>query len=113
MAAAQGAQSNKLTVVVTDTGFTPSEAAADPGLAHLTLENRGGAERVKLSFAKQGGAVIHELEVDGRGGSLATELDVAAGETYTLTEADHGWVFRLSVSGTALPPPAQAPPESK
>ncbi len=109
--AAQAAQSNKLTVGVTDSGFTPSEATADPGLVHLTLENRGGAQRVRLSVAKQGGAVIHELEVEGSGSSLATELDVAAGSVYTLTEADHGWVFRLTVSGTAPAPPAQAPPE--
>ncbi|MDQ3742961.1 MAG: hypothetical protein M3444_01105 [Acidobacteriota bacterium] len=111
--AAQDAQSNKLTVGVTDSGFTPSEATADPGLVHLTLENRGGSERVKLSVAKQGGAVIRELEVTGRGGSLATELEVSAASVYTLTEEEHGWVFRLTVGGTEPPPPAQAPPDSE
>jgi ABC-type amino acid transport substrate-binding protein len=105
-------QSGKLTVVVTDSGFAPSEATADPGLMHLTLENRGGSERVKLSVAKQGGAVIRELEVEGRGGSLVTELEVSAASVYTLTEKEHGWVFRLTVSGTEPPPPAQAPPDS-
>lgn len=102
--AARAAQSGKLTVGVTDSDFTPVEATADPGLVHLTLENRGSAERVKLSVAKQGGPVIRELEVQGRGGSLTTELDVEAGRVYTLTEAEHGWVFRLSVSGTQTPP---------
>jgi ABC-type amino acid transport substrate-binding protein len=111
--AAEAAQSGKLTVGVTDSGFTPSEATADPGLVHLTLENRGGAERVKVRFARQGGAVISELEVGGNGGSLATELEVAAGTVYTLTEEEHGWVFRLTVSGTAPAPPAQAPPEGE
>lgn len=106
-------QSGKLTVGVTDSGFTPSEATADPGLVHLTLENSGSGERVKLRVAKQGGAVIRELEVAGRGGSLATELDVAAGEVYTLTEADHGWVFRLTVGGEQTPPAAQAPPDGE
>jgi ABC-type amino acid transport substrate-binding protein len=111
--AARAAQSNKLTVGVTDSGFSPSEATADPGLVHLTLENRGGAERVKLQFARQGGAAISELEVGGHGDSLATELEVEAGGVYTLTEEEHGWVFRLTVSGTAPSPPAQAPPEGK
>ncbi|MDQ3744170.1 MAG: hypothetical protein M3444_07295 [Acidobacteriota bacterium] len=109
--AAWAAQSGKLTVGVTDSGFTPAEATADPGLVHLTLENRGSAERVKLSVAKQGGPVIRQLEVQGRGGSLTTELDAAAGAVYTLTEAEHGWVFRLTVSGEQ--PPAQAPPEGE
>lgn len=95
---APAVQAGRLTVGVTDSGFTPSEATADPGLVHLTLENRGGAERIKLSVAKQGGAVIRELVVEGRGGSLATELDVAAGEVYTLTEEGHGWVFRLTAT---------------
>jgi hypothetical protein len=99
VSAAQAAQSDALTVGVTDSGFSPSEATAPPGLVHLRLENRGSAERVRLSVAQQGGAVLRELEVDGRGGSLATELEVAAGEVYTLTEEDHGWVFRLTVSG--------------
>jgi hypothetical protein len=107
------AQSNKLTVGVTDSGFTPSDATADPGLVHLTLENRGGAERVKLSVAKQGGAVIRELEVEGRGGSLVTEMEVSAASVYTLTEEEHGWVFRLTVGGTEPPPAAQAPPDSE
>jgi hypothetical protein len=111
--AAQDAQSNKLTVGVSDSGFAPSEASAVAGLVHLTLENRGGAERVKLSVAKQGGAVIRELEVEGRGGSLVTELEAAAGSVYTLTEEEHGWVFRLTVSGREPPAAAQAPPESK
>lgn len=97
--AARAAQSGKLTVGVTDSGFTPAEATADPGLVHLTLENRGSAGRVKLSVAKQGGPVIRELEVQGSGGSLTTELDVAAGEVYTLTEEGHGWVFRLTATG--------------
>jgi ABC-type amino acid transport substrate-binding protein len=110
---APAVQSGKLTVGVTDSGFTPSEATADPGLVHLTLENSGSGERVKLRVAKQGGPVIRELEVAGRGGSLATELDVAAGEVYTLTEADHGWVFRLTVGGEQTPPAAQAPPDGE
>ncbi len=49
----------------TTVALAPAEATADPGLVHLTLENRGGAERVKVQFARQGGAVINELEVGG------------------------------------------------
>lgn len=113
VAPAPAVQSGKLTVGVTDSGFTPAEATAEPGLVHLTLENRGGAERVKVRFARQGGAAISELEMGGGGASLTAELEVAAGGTYTLTEEEHGWVFRLSVSGTEPPPPAQAPPEGE
>lgn len=99
------AQSGQLVVRVTDTGFTPSSAAAEPGLVHLSLENGGSAEVVRIRVGREGegGGVLREIEVSRRGGAVSTELDAAPG-VYTLTEAERGWVFRLTVGGVASSP---------
>ena len=104
-AAGARAQTGQIEVRVTDSGFTPAEATAAPGLVHLSLVNGSGAETVRIRIAREGGAQIREVKIEGEGAALSTELEATAG-VYTLTEVAHGWVFRLTVNP---PPPTPTP----
>lgn len=111
-AVAVSAQSEPISVRVTDSGFAPAEASTAPGLVHLSLVNGSGAETVKVRIAREGGGQIREVSVEGEGAALSTELEASAG-VYTLTEVGHGWVFRLTVVGPATTPTPEEPPQEK
>ncbi len=108
--AAARAQSDRLVVRVTDSGFAPAQATVDAGLVHLVLENGSSSEVLKIRVGREGGGEApREVEIRGRGAGVLTELDASTAGVYTLTEAEHGWVFRLTARG-APPAPMPAPP---
>lgn len=93
---AQTGPVDRLAVRVTDAGFALQQMNVTPGKVPLTLENRAAAA-ITIRIGREGGALIREVQVQP-GASLNTDLDTTPG-VYTLTEPDHGWVFRLVVRG--------------
>ena len=87
----------EVSLMLTSSGFAPSEHRPHGKKFLLSLDNRTDVKELTLRIARDDGVQIREIRVPGGGGDWSELFDLAPGD-YTLTEVNHpNWLCRIKI----------------
>ena len=96
-APAPDAASNRVSITLTDSGFTPASASAAAGLVHLAVENRTDDPALTLLVTRADGEPVRELTAPDGAREWLVELDLGPGGYVIKAAANPSWSFALTV----------------
>jgi hypothetical protein len=85
-------------IVITQTGFSPSDISRPQGGFLLTVSNRSDLEELRLRLDREGGDRLRDVQVSRPKKDWRDAAFLPPGN-YTLTEASHpDWVCRITIT---------------